>query len=64
MTIDQISEDLQHAVVAIEDERFYDHNGIDLKGIVRALVAVIRPGIFSQGASTLTQQLIKNNVLI
>lgn len=39
MTIDQIPENLQHAVVAIEDERFYDHNGIDLKGIVRALVA-------------------------
>lgn len=45
MTIDQIPEDLQHAVVAIEDERFYDHNGIDLKGIVRALVADVRMGI-------------------
>ena len=62
-TIDQIPEDLQHAVVAIEDERFYDHNGIDLKGIVRALVADVRTRDFSQGASTLTQQLIKNNVL-
>ena len=63
VTIDQIPEDLQHAVVAIEDERFYDHNGIDLKGIVRALVADVRTRDFSQGASTLTQQLIKNNVL-
>ena len=42
VTIDQIPENLQHAVVAIEDERFYDHNGIDLKGIVRALVADVR----------------------
>ena len=63
VSIDQIPEDLQHAVVAIEDERFYDHNGIDLKGIVRALVADVRTRDFSQGASTLTQQLIKNNVL-
>ena len=63
VTIDQIPENLQHAVVAIEDERFYDHNGIDLKGIVRALVADVRTRDFSQGASTLTQQLIKNNVL-
>lgn len=45
VTIDQIPENLQHAVVAIEDERFYDHNGIDLKGIVRALVADVRPEI-------------------
>ena len=49
--------------MSIEDERFYDHNGIDLKGIVRALVADVRTRDFSQGASTLTQQLIKNNVL-
>ena len=47
VTIDQIPENLQHAVVAIEDERFYDHNGIDLKGIVRALVADVRTRDFS-----------------
>lgn len=63
VTLDEIPEDLQHAVVAIEDERFYEHNGIDLKGIARALVADIRTMDFSQGASTITQQLIKNNVL-
>lgn len=61
-TIDEIPEDLQHAFVAIEDERFYDHNGIDLQGIARAAVIGITSGDFSQGASTLTQQLIKNNV--
>lgn len=61
-TIDQIPKTLQHAFVAIEDERFYDHNGIDLKGIVRAGIIGITSGDFSQGASTLTQQLIKNNI--
>ena len=55
---------LQDAFVAIEDERFYEHNGIDLQGILRAGVTGIANGFhFSQGASTITQQLIKNNVL-
>ncbi len=54
--------DLQHAVVAIEDARFYEHNGIDPKGIVRALVTGLKAGSFSQGASTITQQLLKNSV--
>lgn len=63
VTLDEIPKDLQHAVVAIEDARFYEHNGIDLKGIARALVADIKSMDFSQGASTITQQLIKNNVL-
>ena len=61
-TIDEIPKDLQHAFVAIEDERFYDHNGIDLQGIARAAVVGLTSGDFSEGASTLTQQLIKNNV--
>ena len=62
-SIDQIPKDLQHAFVAIEDERFYEHNGIDPQGILRAAVQGISSGgNFSQGASTLTQQLIKNNV--
>lgn len=54
---------LQQAVIATEDERFYEHNGIDIKGIFRALVANIQSGHFSEGASTITQQLVKNNVL-
>lgn len=61
-SIDEIPVDLQHAFVAIEDERFYEHNGIDLQGIARAAVIGIASGDFSQGASTITQQLIKNNV--
>ena len=63
VSIEQIPEDLQHAVVAIEDERFYEHNGIDLRGIMRAAVKGITHGFnFSEGASTITQQLLKNNV--
>ena len=61
-SIDQIPVDLQHAFVAIEDERFYEHNGIDPQGILRAGIIGITSRDFSQGASTLTQQLIKNNV--
>ncbi|MDY3920198.1 MAG: PBP1A family penicillin-binding protein [Candidatus Limivivens sp.] len=62
VTLDQIPEDLQHAVVAIEDERFYTHKGIDIRGIARAFVVGITSGQFSEGASTITQQLLKNNV--
>ena len=60
---DEIPEYLAHAFVAIEDERFFEHNGIDLQGILRAGVVGITNGFnFSEGASTITQQLIKNNV--
>lgn len=62
VTMDMIPEDLAHAFVAIEDERFYEHNGIDIKGIIRAGVKGITSGSFSEGASTITQQLLKNNV--
>ena len=62
VTLDQIPEDLQHAVVAIEDQRFYQHKGIDIPGIARAFVVGITSGSFSEGASTITQQLLKNNV--
>ena len=62
VTLDEIPVSLQHAFVAIEDERFYEHNGVDPQGIVRAFVQGIKTGSFSQGASTITQQLLKNNV--
>lgn len=62
VTLDRIPKDLQHAVVAIEDERFYEHPGIDVKGIIRAFFIGIRSGYFSEGASTITQQLLKNSV--
>ena len=62
VTIDEIPKDLQHAFVAIEDERFYKHNGIDLRGIIRAgFTGIISGGKKMQGASTITQQLLKNN---
>ena len=63
-SIDEIPDYLGKAFVAIEDERFYQHNGIDLQGIIRAGVKGITSGNFDEGASTLTQQLIKNNVFI
>ena len=62
VSIDQIPLDLQHAVVAIEDERFYEHNGIDVRGILRAFVRAVTTRELSEGASTITQQLLKNNV--
>lgn len=62
-TYDEIPEYLAHAFVAIEDERFYEHNGVDLQGIIRAGFVGITNGFnFTEGASTITQQLIKNNV--
>lgn len=58
--LETIPQDLQDAFVAVEDSRFYDHKGIDIKGILRAGVTGITSGNFSQGGSTITQQLIKN----
>lgn len=51
---------LRQATIAIEDRPFYDHRGIDPKGMLRALVANIRRGRLSQGGSTITQQLVRN----
>ena len=59
---DQISDTLKNAFVAIEDERFYNHNGIDIQGIIHAGVNAVMKGRLGAGASTITQQLIKNNV--
>ena len=53
---------VRNAVVAIEDDRFYEHGGIDLRGILRAAVADLRKGTIAQGGSTLTQQYIKKVV--
>lgn len=61
ITLEHIPKNLQHAFIAIEDERFYEHNGVDLRGILRAvLTKIIRNKL--QGASTITQQLIKNTI--
>ncbi|BFO13957.1 hypothetical protein SHKM778_03450 [Streptomyces sp. KM77-8] len=55
-----ISPYLQKAIVAIEDSRFYEHGAVDLKGVLRALNKNARSGEVSEGASTLTQQYVKN----
>ncbi len=63
VTIDEVPQNLKDAFVAIEDERFYEHNGIDAKGIIRAAyIGITNNFRFTQGASTITQQLIKNSV--
>ncbi|MGP3999611.1 transglycosylase domain-containing protein [Streptomyces sp. 8N706] len=58
--LEDISPYMRKAIVAIEDERFYEHGAIDLKGILRALNKNAQNGGVSQGASTLTQQYVKN----
>lgn len=60
--LDKIPKVVQNAFISIEDERFWDHNGIDVKGIFRAFYQGIIRRDFGQGASTLTQQLIKNQI--
>ncbi|MCG8615912.1 MAG: penicillin-binding protein 1B [Desulfobacterales bacterium] len=57
---DEIPELLKSAIVAVEDREFYTHYGIDFKSILRAVAVNIKEGRFTQGASTLTQQLAKN----
>ena len=57
---DQISPLMKQAIVAIEDKRFYEHRGVDVRGIVRALWADVRGGGVVQGGSTITQQFVKN----
>lgn len=62
VSIDDIPGCLQYAFIDIEDERFLEHNGIDIKGIIRAGFTALSTRSFTQGASTITQQLLKNNV--
>jgi 1A family penicillin-binding protein len=63
VAIDRIPIFLQKALVAIEDSRFYEHSGIDIRGIARALVKDVVKGKMAEGGSTITQQLIKNKYL-
>jgi len=57
---DEIPPLLERTLIAVEDRSFYDHFGVNLKAIVRAVVANVRAGHTVQGGSTLTQQLVKN----
>lgn len=60
MPLDLLPAHVVGAVVAIEDRRFFDHNGVDPWGFARAVMANLRAGRMAQGGSTLTQQLAKN----
>ena len=58
--LEEVPKDLQHATVAIEDENFYTHDGVDYQAIVRAAVENLEAGEVRQGGSTITQQLARN----
>lgn len=65
VSISQVATDLVNAVVAVEDERFYQHQGVDPYGLARAVVTnVVSNGSRVEGASTITQQLVRNTVLV
>jgi 1A family penicillin-binding protein len=57
---DEIPQDFKNAVVAVEDRRFHDHFGVDLRGILRATLHNASAGQFEQGGSTITQQLVRS----
>ena len=63
VSIQEVPGHLIHAVLAAEDSRFYQHRGVDFRGILRALITNLRHGSIRQGGSTLTQQLAKNYFL-
>jgi membrane peptidoglycan carboxypeptidase len=63
VTGDQIADVMKQALVDIEDSRFYDHNGLDVQGTLRALVTNVAAGSVREGGSTLTQQLVKQTLL-
>lgn len=59
VAMEQIPANMRNAVVAVEDSRFYQHGGVDMTGIIRAMVTNVRAGRVVEGGSTLTQQLVK-----
>src|SRR4051794_40677355 len=63
VTSDQIADVMKQALVDIEDSRFYEHNGLDVQGTMRALVTNVAAGSVREGGSTLTQQLVKQTLL-
>jgi 1A family penicillin-binding protein len=63
VSLSAMSTDLPHAVVAVEDERFYQHGGFDPYGIARAVLTDLASGHAAQGASTITQQYVRNTIL-
>ncbi|WP_045519923.1 transglycosylase domain-containing protein [Neobacillus niacini] len=63
ISINQVSDSMKNAVIAIEDRRFYEHHGVDFIGITRALIRDIKARGMVEGGSTITQQLTKNTLL-
>jgi membrane peptidoglycan carboxypeptidase len=61
--LEKVPKHLRQAVVAIEDERFYQHEGIDLRAIVRAAAKNVTSGEIEEGGSTITQQYVKNVII-
>ena len=60
VSYDQVPDDLRHAFISIEDARFYDHKGVDFRGIARAVVTALKNQRVTQGASTITMQVARN----
>ncbi|PWQ98524.1 penicillin-binding protein 1A [Leucothrix arctica] len=60
VTIDEVPKDMINAFVSIEDARYWEHAGVDFRGIARAVVKALRTGSVSEGASTITMQLARN----
>lgn len=60
LSVDELPDYLVNAVLSVEDRRFYEHSGIDLRGVARAMLANLRAGRIVQGGSTISQQLAKN----
>lgn len=60
ITIKEVPETLKNAILATEDRRFYDHNGVDLRGMARASIHLLVSGSKAQGASTITMQVARN----
>ena len=60
ITIDQVPERMIHAILAAEDDRFYEHPGVDWQGLLRAVISLARTGEKKQGGSTITMQVARN----
>lgn len=61
--LEEVPKQLQQAFIAIEDSRFYEHSGVDFKGVARAIYSALSTGSVGQGASTITMQLARNSFL-
>jgi penicillin-binding protein 1A len=63
LRLDEMPETIKETIIAVEDEEFYSHNGVNLRATLRALAENVSAGGVEQGGSTITQQLVKNSLL-